>query len=74
MRLAVWIWSVAYLDVPVLYEKLRTREEALATTEWALLVAGVSALAIAVVAVVRSQTKTATDGISTGVNTEVILG
>lgn len=69
MKLFVYIWSLAYIEVPMLCEKLRKREEALATTEWALLVAGVSALAIAVVAVVRTQTEGATDAIQTGVNT-----
>jgi len=50
-------------------EKLIRRQEALTTTEWALLVAGAAAIAIAVVAVVRSNTKTATDNIKTDVNT-----
>lgn len=73
MKLSTRIWSIAYIDVPILYEKLRKREEALATTEWALLVAGVSALAIAVVAVVRNQTDTATTSIQTGVNVDTSL-
>ncbi len=69
MNLTVQIWMLVYVDLPVLCGKLRRREEALATTEWALLVAGVAALAIAVVAVVRSQTNEATGKIQTGVNT-----
>ncbi len=61
------------LDVPVLWKKLRSKDEALATTEWALLVAGVAALAIAVVAIVRTQTSNATGKISTNVNTTPTL-
>ncbi len=48
--------------------KLRSRNEALTTTEWALLVAGAAAIAIAVVGVVRTQTNTAANKIQTGVN------
>ena len=73
MRLSVFIWQLAYMEVPQILQKLRSREEALATTEWALLVAGVSALAIAVVAVVRTQTGNATDSIKTTVNTNQAL-
>ena len=53
--------------------KLRNRDQALTTTEWALLVAGAAAIAIAVVAVVRDRTKTATDKIGTTVNTSPTL-
>ena len=73
MQLAVQIWMLVNIDLPILVKKLRNREEALATTEWALLVAGVAALAIAVVAVVRTQTKGATDSIKSTVNTSQSL-
>ncbi len=69
LKLAVQIWTVAHIDVPRLIGKIRNREEALATTEWALLVAGVAALAIATVAVIRTQTGAATKKITTGVDT-----
>ncbi len=73
MNLIVYIWMLAYMDLPIIWNKLRRREEALATTEWALLVAGVAALAIAVVAVVRSQTNEATRQIKTSVDTSATL-
>lgn len=53
--------------------KLRTRNEALTTTEWALLVAGAAAIAIAVVAVVRRETTSAVDKIDVGVNVDKTL-
>ena len=49
-------------------QKLRGRNEALTTTEWALLVAGAAAIAIAVVGVVRAQTGDTVKKIPTGVN------
>ena len=69
MRLSVEVWMWMTVDVPNIIHKLKTREEGLATTEWALLVAGVAALAIAVVATVRSQTNEATSKIQTNVHT-----
>ena len=53
--------------------KLRKRDEALTTTEWALLVAGAAAIAIAVVAVVRRETGDAVNKIDTGVNVSKTL-
>lgn len=53
--------------------KLRNRDEALTTTEWALLVAGAAAIAIAVVAVVRRETGEAVNKIDTTVNTSPTL-
>lgn len=50
-------------------EKLFRRQEALTTTEWALLVAGAAAIAIAVVAVVRGNTDKAAEKIKVGVDT-----
>ena len=49
--------------------KLRNRNEALTTTEWALLAAGAAAIAIAVVAVVRNRTSDAVHKIGTNVKT-----
>lgn len=49
--------------------KLRNRDEALTTTEWALLAAGAAAIAIAVVAVVRNRTDDAVHKIGTNVKT-----
>lgn len=48
--------------------KLRNRDQALTTTEWALLVAGAAAIAIAVVAVVRRETGDAVNRIKTDVD------
>ena len=53
--------------------KLRNRDEALTTTEWALLVAGAAAIAIAVVAVVRRETGDAVKQIDTKVDTSKTL-
>ena len=53
--------------------KLRKRDEALTTTEWALLVAGAAAIAIAVVAVVRRETGDAVKQIDTKVDTSKTL-
>ena len=53
--------------------KLCNRNEALTTTEWALLVAGAAAIAIAVVAVVRRETGDAVNRIDTGVDTSKTL-
>lgn len=56
--LMVAYWQLADSARDAAY-KLRHRNEALTTTEWALLVAGAAAIAIAVVGVVRSRTETA---------------
>ena len=48
--------------------KLRDDDRGLTTTEWALLVAGVAALAIVVVSVVRNLTSDVTGKIPTDVN------
>ena len=53
--------------------KLRRNEQALTSTEWALLVAGAAAIAIAVVAVVRGSTTTAIKKIPTNVDVGVSL-
>ena len=53
--------------------KLRNRKEALTTTEWALLVAGAAAIAIAVVAVVRRETGDAVKQIDVQVDTSKTL-
>lgn len=53
--------------------KLHNRDEALTTTEWALLVAGAAAIAIAVVAVVRRETGDAVKQIDTKVDTSKTL-
>ena len=53
--------------------KLRNRDEALTTTEWALLVAGAAAIAIAVVAVVRRETGDAVNRIKTEVDVSETL-
>ena len=50
--------------------KLRHNKQALTSTEWALLVAGAAAIAIAVVAVVRNTTSDAIDRVPTDVNIE----
>lgn len=63
---------VAYWQIcdsfKVAAQKLRNRNEALTTTEWALLVAGAAAIAIAVVAVVRRETGDAVNRIKTDVD------
>lgn len=53
--------------------KLRNRDQALTTTEWALLVAGAAAIAIAVVAVVRRETGDAVKKINVNVDTSTTL-
>lgn len=60
----VWLNEMAWQ----LRERLRRDERGLTTTEWALLVAGVAALAIVVVSVVRNLTSDVTDKIPTNVN------
>ncbi|MCE2524647.1 MAG: hypothetical protein J4F99_01495 [Acidimicrobiia bacterium] len=50
--------------------KLRDDERGLTTTEWALLVAGVAALAIVVVSVVRNLTSDVAGEIPTNVNVD----
>lgn len=56
IMVAYWHLAASARDVA---QKLRYRNEALTTTEWALLVAGAAAIAIAVVGVVRTQTNNA---------------
>lgn len=68
---------VAYWQIcdsfKVAAHKLRNRNEALTTTEWALLVAGAAAIAIAVVAVVRRETGEAVKKIDVDVDTSTPL-
>ena len=69
ISIRVWVWiTMTALDVRL---RLRDDERGLTTTEWALLVAGVAALAIVVVAVVRNLTADVTKKIpdSVDVNT-----
>lgn len=62
----IYLWvTLTALDM---HTKLRNDERGLTTTEWALLVAGVAALAIIVVAVVRSFTADVTKKIPDNVN------
>lgn len=61
-----WIWLTA--TAADIRRKLRSDERGLTTTEWALLVAGVAALAIVVVSVVRNLTSETANKISTDVN------
>ena len=65
--LLIACWRLADLARDAAW-KLRHRNEALTTTEWALLVAGAAAIAIAVVGVVRAQTGDTVKKIPTGVN------
>ena len=66
ISIRVWVWiTLAVLDVRV---RLRDDERGLTTTEWALLVAGVAALAIVVVAVVRNLTADVTKKIPDNVD------
>ena len=53
--------------------KLRRNEQALTSTEWALLVAGAAAIAIAVVAVVRGATTDAIDRVPTNVEVDTVI-
>ena len=53
--------------------KLRRNEQALTSTEWALLVAGAAAIAIAVVAVVRGATTDAIDRVPTNVDVGTVI-
>lgn len=63
-----WIWlSTTATNIR---EKLRDDARGLTTTEWALLVAGVAALAIVVVSVVRNLTSEVTEKIPTNVNVD----
>lgn len=58
-----WLWATSQADRVL----TRARDEAgLTTTEWALLVAGVAAIAIAVVAIVRATTEDIANNIPTG--------
>ncbi len=61
-----WVWLT--LTASNLRAKLHDDERGLTTTEWALLVAGVAALAIVVVSVVRNLTSEVANEIPTNVN------
>lgn len=61
-----WLWLTA--TATSLRAKFRDDERGLTTTEWALLVAGVAALAIVVVSVVRNLTSDVAGDIPTNVN------
>jgi len=61
-----WVWLTA--TAADIRRKLRGDERGLTTTEWALLVAGVAALAIVVVSVVRNLTSETANKIPTDVN------
>lgn len=63
-----WIWLTA--TASSIRAKLRDDERGLTTTEWALLVAGVAALAIVVVSVVRNLTS----GVANDIQTDVEVG
>ena len=63
-----WIWLTD--TASSIRAKLRDDERGLTTTEWALLVAGVAALAIVVVSVVRNLTSETASKIPTNVNVE----
>ncbi|MCY3559701.1 MAG: hypothetical protein OXH20_00785 [bacterium] len=63
-----WIWLTT--TAATIREKLRNDARGLTTTEWALLVAGVAALAIVVVSVVRNLTSETAAKISTDVNVD----
>lgn len=64
-----WIWLTA--TVSSIRAKLHDDQRGLTTTEWALLVAGVAALAIVVVSVVRNLTSEVASEIPTEVNVEI---
>ena len=66
MSIRGWLWLTA--TAATIREKLRDDEQGLTTTEWALLVAGVAALAIVVVSVVRNLTSETANKIPTDVN------
>ena len=61
-----WIWLT--LTASNIRAKLHDDERGLTTTEWALLVAGVAALAIVVVSVVRNLTSEVAHEIPTNVD------
>jgi Flp pilus assembly pilin Flp len=63
-----WIWMTA--TAASIREKWRDDERGLTTTEWALLVAGVAALAIVVVSVVRNLTSETAKKIPIDVNVD----
>ncbi len=71
-RIAIQVWVWVTLTVSDIRVNLRDDERGLTTTEWALLVAGVAALAIVVVAVVRNLTADVTKKIPD--NVDVNLG
>ena len=66
ISIKIYLWVT--ITAQDLRMKLRNDERGLTTTEWALLVAGVAALAIVVVAVVRSFTADVTKKIPDNVN------
>lgn len=77
LTLSISLWSLANSLADRTHRaasKLRHDRQALTTTEWALLVAGAAAIAIAVVAVVRTQTNKATNSIETDLGTATSFG
>ena len=66
MSIRGWIWLTA--TASSIRARLHDDERGLTTTEWALLVAGVAALAIVVVSVVRNLTSEVANEIPTNVN------
>ncbi|MDE0652394.1 MAG: hypothetical protein OXI26_01915 [bacterium] len=77
-ELSIRGWISLTSTASTIRAKLRDDERGLTTTEWALLVAGVAALAIVVVSVVRNLTSDVAGDIPTNVNvgtdTEDFLG
>ena len=67
-ELSIRGWIRLTSTVASIRTKLRDDERGLTTTEWALLVAGVAALAIVVVSVVRNLTSDVAGDIPTNVN------
>ncbi len=67
-RISIQVWIRICGTLSDIRAKMRDDQQGLTTTEWALLVAGVAALAIVVVAVVRSLTADVTKKIPDNVN------
>ncbi len=72
ISIQVWVWLT--LTASDVRARLRDDERGLTTTEWALLVAGVAALAIVVVAVVRNLTADVTKKIPDNVDVNTGTG
>jgi hypothetical protein len=64
--LATLLWTTMVTYSADLRHRARLDQRGLTTTEWALLVAGVAAIAIAVVAIVRATTEDIANNIPTG--------